>query len=404
MLPRAKSFGEQALGGLGQGIGSGLQALANQKLQMMQQAHQKEQVMPGLTQLFGAEKAQALAGMPTALLTPLIKNYVDQTATSAWNARHGLQTGGQDASQGAPIGQQDASQGQPDINAMSSTELASILQDAPKSVIESHKPLLEAKIAREKQESSLLGKYIPENEKYEAELEKTRKESTGKKIAYEQALIQSESGQMDHPAWVQVANSLNAPWLLTDSTQIYNKEINTEILNKLKGLGGKAMSQAVMKEIERSIASSTNTKEAREYMLKLGLEAEKLEDLEFDTADKLKAENDYKPIPSFRTRVAKKMKEEQAGIVKNLGNMARERIKKLSPEERVPFNERPGAGSLPFGRPPDVGYLGLREVAAINAGAKLPKGVLERIPPTAKWVDPETGKALRVINGEWVEE
>jgi len=86
MLPRAKSFGEQALGGLGQGIGSGLQALANMKLKQMQQQSQADQLAPfWQNQGVSQDIARALSMQPPQIQAQYLKNLESQRADAEWN-------------------------------------------------------------------------------------------------------------------------------------------------------------------------------------------------------------------------------------------------------------------------------------------------------------------------------
>lgn len=93
IIPQS-SFSTGLASALGQGLGEGLQQLAQHKLMQLHQQREQSRVGHGLQSLgFSPEQSQQLAGLPPALLGPVIKNYLAAAENSGLEEALGALSG-----------------------------------------------------------------------------------------------------------------------------------------------------------------------------------------------------------------------------------------------------------------------------------------------------------------------
>lgn len=123
-----EGFGDFLGKNFGTGLSSGLNQLANIKLNQYAANQQRQQIQQGLSSLFTPEQAQTLSSLPSELLQPIIKQQLQAPSNAAY--LQGIQSF-LDGEQMAPQqGVQQQSPGglaiQPGLNAQQATKLAEL--------------------------------------------------------------------------------------------------------------------------------------------------------------------------------------------------------------------------------------------------------------------------------------
>ena len=259
ILPRAKTFGQSAMEGLGTGLGSGLQALANMKLQQMQKQQERKKIIPGLTQIFGSEKAESYADLDPTILRELVKQEMQIPAQTAYAEAINRMSGrgqqqGMDQQQGG--GQEQQLTGVPTgiqpiparLTERQTTELAKMQQ---------RENLAERKMSHQDR-----SKNKEFNRKFKSDIFKEENKELGNSVRNRKMQQLTESGKVDDPSYFKLMKKMGLDFLLSKETISYEKLVADSAQQFAANTKGK-ITEKLFKEYLKSLPSLDTSVEAR---------------------------------------------------------------------------------------------------------------------------------------------
>jgi len=351
------SFGATFGRELGAGIGSGLEALINQKQQQMQHREQRRQKVSGLQVLFGAEKAEQLANLPDPLLSEIIKGNIQlglQGEKMQQSQQQLQQTQMQEEVIQNEISQEEAliesaATGEggpadivtPDITQDASPKrIAQELKNIPGQSLksleksQSSEAKLKRKInAREKrlqnpklslkmrdrhkieqrkdqeQLEKILEKRLSATKEVRSKLGKGRRERAEFRSVLERQLELNEGGNLNTPGYLGFLQNagLDISALKTNDTQEFIKN-NGVFFKKLKDLFGARITDKDIELFMKTIATTSQSPEARRRVLKSFIKMVDVEDAWAKAMDEVIEENEGIPPTNLESLAEKKVR------------------------------------------------------------------------------------------------
>jgi len=291
IIPQS-SFASGLASSLGQGLGEGLQQLAQHKLMQLHTQKERAHVGHGLSALgFTPEQSQQLAGLPPALLGPIIKNYLAAAENSGLEEALGALSGQptqqmsqqmvenqpQEDNLTTPLAREAAAKIREPQQQQQKSSLKDILQ-RPRLNPQQKIKLAEMEQRRELNEKKLQAAERKETNAQQAKIDKETKPfydeiAKGAKSALEsnKRLDRMEEliskGNLTNPVWASLIKTaskgifglgLDLGFLTSADSQEFDK-LSTDFLKNAKDIFGSRITDADMSAFLKTVPSLTQS-------------------------------------------------------------------------------------------------------------------------------------------------
>jgi len=317
---------------LGTGLSSGLQLLAQNKMQEAAQRAQRSQAAQGLKSIPGItpEMSEAVSLLPSNLQELFVKQHLQAPQNQAFTSLlSGLIPG--------LGGQQDQESAMPTAQTPSLTSALGPLAGG----INSQQALELAKLATSQRESQAREKNLAFKETADVrkEVSDLHRAASKNLERLDEMKRLNDSGELDNPHYVSLLEKfkIDYPALLSPGSQQF-KKLQTDFIGNAKDIFGSRVTNLDISTFLNSIPSLTQSKEGKERVIEALKYFGKADQLRFDIMDDIIKKNKGIPPLDLREQIERKASSKLDSLSEHL-----KKVINPSSENKSSFNELPSA-------------------------------------------------------------